>query len=710
MLALGRGRRLRRSTRAGACARSGPARDGDLSPHGTNAVLASGSALVAVHVADGRCAGACLRPAPSRCRAGRASARCRRAAAWRTSPAARSTSSAATGKRRAPRGAARARRRAGLAPARRRHTSSRSPPPAASASSAADSRRADRRAARRRARRSRSAGAPTAASLAVLDADRRRRSTAPPASACERVAVRGGTRARRRLRAGGQPPRRAAARHERPHSACSCAERAARSAPCATWRSRPSATAPLARRPQRADREPRGRRVDRDPPARRPPAAPARRRPAAARRLRAARARLGRLSGRISSAQRPARRRARSASRAGRSTSNSLSPRRSTRRAERLQERVGRLEEVDRPPCGSASARRAAGAARARRGGALAADGRAVADRQEEDVDLADRRLLLGAQRGLAEVAEVAEAQAVEREAEDRVRDRAACPRRHRARRRRRRPRRAASRACRRSSAAIGGEPRTTSTPLWSRVLVRDEQEIGRRPSRSAGSRSAGRARRGPRSAPNGSMKTLCSPLIRNADWPYQRMRMRCLLGSYHVSRRAPRRPARLLRAAPGRRSSCSSRERRLGLRRGRLGAQAVEQPVQVPRARRSGRPRPWRRSAARTTRTAARGRRSAKSARRLPCARARSSICSNRPRISRPRAARPGPVPGGERRKHVLEHAVAGLDLERLSRKPTNASQPSGSAAAASAIATNSPMRRSKTASTSASRVAKWR
>ena len=32
----------------------GPASDGDLSPHGTNAVLASGSELVAVHVADGQ--------------------------------------------------------------------------------------------------------------------------------------------------------------------------------------------------------------------------------------------------------------------------------------------------------------------------------------------------------------------------------------------------------------------------------------------------------------------------------------------------------------------------------------------------------------------------------------------------------------------------------------------------------------------------------
>src|SRR6476659_9342239 len=30
--------------------------------------------------------------------------------------------------------------------------------------------------------------------------------------------------------------------------------------------------------------------------------------------------------------------------------------------------------------------------------------------------------------------------------------------------------------------------------------------------------------------APNGSMKTACSPLIRKADWPYQRMRIECRL------------------------------------------------------------------------------------------------------------------------------------------------------------------------------------
>jgi hypothetical protein len=56
------------------------------------------------------------------------------------------------------------------------------------------------------------------------------------------------------------------------------------------------------------------------------------------------------------------------------------------------------------------------------RGGRLAADRRAAADRKEQHVDLADRPFLLGAQPGLAEVAEVTEAEPVQREAEDRVR------------------------------------------------------------------------------------------------------------------------------------------------------------------------------------------------------------------------------------------------------------------------------------------------
>ncbi len=53
-----------------------------------------------------------------------------------------------------------------------------------------------------------------------------------------------------------------------------------------------------------------------------------------------------------------------------------------------------------------------------------------------------------------------------------------------------------------------------------------------------------------------------------------------------------------------------------------------------------------------------------AKSARRPPCSRARSSTRSKRRRISL-RACCTGPVPGGEAQEDVLEHAVAGLDRE---------------------------------------------
>jgi hypothetical protein len=53
VLALGRGVAYTVNSR-GRVRALGPASDGDLSPHGTNAVLASGAALVAVHVADGQ--------------------------------------------------------------------------------------------------------------------------------------------------------------------------------------------------------------------------------------------------------------------------------------------------------------------------------------------------------------------------------------------------------------------------------------------------------------------------------------------------------------------------------------------------------------------------------------------------------------------------------------------------------------------------------
>jgi hypothetical protein len=53
VLALGRGVAYTVNAR-GRVRALGPASDGDLSPHGSNAVLASGSGLVAVHVADGQ--------------------------------------------------------------------------------------------------------------------------------------------------------------------------------------------------------------------------------------------------------------------------------------------------------------------------------------------------------------------------------------------------------------------------------------------------------------------------------------------------------------------------------------------------------------------------------------------------------------------------------------------------------------------------------
>jgi hypothetical protein len=100
-----------------------------------------------------------------------------------------------------------------------------------------------------------------------------------------------------------------------------------------------------------------------------------------------------------------------------------------------------------------------------RRGGAV--EPRAAADGEEEHVDLADRLRLGRAQLGLTEVTEVAEAEAVEREAEDRVgaaygagpvvvpggdrddlADRTLEPARGRAQRR--------------------GEPEAASAPLWS--------------------------------------------------------------------------------------------------------------------------------------------------------------------------------------------------------------------------------------------------
>ena len=63
VLALGRGEAYTVNAR-GRIRALGPASDGDLSPHGTNAVLASGNALVAVHVADGQVRWRVPAPAP----------------------------------------------------------------------------------------------------------------------------------------------------------------------------------------------------------------------------------------------------------------------------------------------------------------------------------------------------------------------------------------------------------------------------------------------------------------------------------------------------------------------------------------------------------------------------------------------------------------------------------------------------------------------
>ena len=297
VLALGRGVASTVDAR-GRVRALGPARDGDLSPHGAQrrARLGLGARRRAASP-TARCAGACRRPDPSRLP---------RWSLERTVPPVLP--------RRVPRAAgalfvvggdgrgahlvarARARRRARLAPGgRRARARVRRPrrrsaswlPTAGSATwrvrerqRAARAQLARRRPRARRARR-----------------HRRHALRAPAGTRLQRAAPHGGTRARRRLRARRQPARRAAARCRAAASACSCAERAGRSAPSASLTL--TAVGDLRLSPdgqQRADREPRRRRMDRDPPARRPPAAPARRRRAAARGLRAARARLGRLT------------------------------------------------------------------------------------------------------------------------------------------------------------------------------------------------------------------------------------------------------------------------------------------------------------------------------------------------------------------------------------------------------------------------------
>ena len=266
-------RRLRPSTRAAACARSGPRqRRRPLAARLATPCSRRARRSSPCSVADGQVRWRVPATGPRLAAALVASsAPCRRAAAWRTSRAARSTSSAATG---AARTSSRAHALA-VAPAwrprRRRPRARVRRPGRRSASSAADSRRPLWRVRGVRARRSRSAGAPTVASLAVLDAAGATLYSADRHAPAARLPARR-HRARGRLRARGQPARRPAARRERPpQPARARSERAAarRSPPGAHGRRRPAA---LARRPQRADREPGGRRMDRDPPERRPPA------------------------------------------------------------------------------------------------------------------------------------------------------------------------------------------------------------------------------------------------------------------------------------------------------------------------------------------------------------------------------------------------------------------------------------------------------
>ena len=163
---------------------------------------------------------------------------------------------------------------------------------------------------------------------------------------------------------------------------------------------------------------------------------------------------------------------------------------------------------------------------RTRLGRRAAADRRPVADGRQEDVDLADRRPLLGAEeRGLPEVAEVADAEAPEREPEERVRAAG-------------RARDVVVLARDRDDLADQGVSNVPAVeqdherlaldrldaPVVG-VLVRDEEDVPPGRPRSAGSRTAGRASRArSRLSPNGSTTTDRSPRSRNADWPNQRI------------------------------------------------------------------------------------------------------------------------------------------------------------------------------------------
>ncbi len=495
-------RRLHRDGRAAACARSGPPATATSRRTARTPCSPPARSSWPCTWPTARCAGACPRPAPSRCRAGRASARCRRAAASPISRAARSTSSAATARARTALRRARAGGGARVASARQRararlrragrhpHRLGRQPRAGAARSAAAQrvtglSWRADGRV------------------LAVLDATGVTLYSAA-GKRLERVAVRGGTLLDGGFAAEGN---RLVVLRRDTSGRVSLLVRGSRGPLRAVRHLTLTAVGDLRLSPDGRSALVASREGDewidirlRDGRLRRLRDVGH----AAARRVRPAGARLGGLTTRQLGAAASATTGASRVPSSG-STSNSLAGQVLHARAERLEERVRRLEEADAPPCGSASARRAAAAAHGRSAAAaLAADGRPVADRQEQHVDLADRRLLLGPQGGLPEVAEVAEAETVEREAEDRVgaalragdvvvlggdadhlaerrvvrarRSRAAIDRRARDRPRRRCGRRAhASRA--------GGRARS---------------------SRSPGSRSASRARQGPPSGRTG--------------------------------------------------------------------------------------------------------------------------------------------------------------------------------------------------------------
>ena len=165
------------------------------------------------------------------------------------------------------------------------------------------------------------------------------------------------------------------------------------------------------------------------------------------------------------------------------------------------------------------------------------------------------------------------------------------------------------------------------------RVLVGDEQRD--RPRRVDGGVVEAQAPGGEclHAAPNGSTSTLCSPLIRNADWPYQRICMRSLSSSWrrvaaaaapvaggrlavraaHPPLRAAARPRAAERPAAWRQGRAGRRAARCRCRRQAPGSTSAVASISGPNDQNSS---------ARSARP--------KSSRRRPWARARSRICSN--------------------------------------------------------------------------------